>query len=115
MGAPSELADLQELIRHRAEEIYFRTGSVPGRDVQNWTQAEQEILQECQQLRRTAVVVEVDGVQYVGEYTAESAKGYRAGEIVPGDPVELRFEGDKMFLRRLNDEELETTIVHRVG
>lgn len=113
MRAPSELADLQERIRRRAEEIYFRTGCVPGRDVQNWNQAEQEILQECQQPRRKAVVVEVDGVQYIGEYAAESSNGYRPGEIAAGDPVELRFEGNKMFLRRLNGEELETNLVQR--
>jgi hypothetical protein len=27
--------------------------------------------------------------------------------------VELRFEGNKMFLRRLNGEELETNLVQR--
>jgi len=115
MSAPSNLADLHERIRRRAEEIYFHNGCLPGRDMENWTQAEKEILQESREPYRRAVIVEVNGVQYIGEYRAESSNGYHPGEIVAGAPVELRFEGDKMFLRRLNGEELETTVVQRLG
>src|SRR5215472_16585305 len=39
-GLSSEL-DLHELTRLRAEAIYLRNGRIPGRDVENWTQAEQ--------------------------------------------------------------------------
>lgn len=106
-------ADLQPQIRRRAEEIYVRSGRIPGRDVQNWTQAEKEILEESRRARRTAVVVNVNGVQYVGEYTLGSS-GYHPGEIAPGAPVRIRFEGDKMFLQRPGGGELETTIVHRL-
>lgn len=116
MNAPSQAADLHERIRHRAEEIYFRNGCIPDRDLENWRQAEQEIAEESSRpLRRTAVVVEVDGIQYMGEYTAGSADSYQPGEIAPGSPVQLRFAGDKMFLRRPNGSELETTIVTRVS
>lgn len=108
-------ADLHDRIRRRAEEIYFRSGRIPGLDLQNWAQAEKEILEESTTPRRIAVVVESDGVHYVGEYAPISSNGYQPGEIDPGAPVQLRFEGDKMFLRRPNGVELETTIVHRIG
>ena len=36
-------ADLHERIRRRAEEIYFQGGCIPGRDLQNWALAENEI------------------------------------------------------------------------
>jgi len=115
MTPPTSAADLHERIRRRAEEIYFRSGRVPGRDLENWAQAEKEILDESTPSRRTAVVVEVDGVQYIGEYAPGSSNGYQFGEITRGAPIQLRFEGNKMFLRRPNGAELETTIVQRVG
>lgn len=108
--------DLQEAIRRRAEEIYVRNGRVPGRDLENWSQAEREIGQEAAlSARRTAIIVKVNGVQYVAEYLAESAEGYEPGEFGPGDPVPVRLEGGKMYVRRPNGRELETTIVQRVG
>ncbi|HTW59681.1 MAG TPA: DUF2934 domain-containing protein [Terriglobales bacterium] len=122
----SKVVDLQEAIRRRAEEIYVRSGKQPGRDVQNWIQAEQEVLQESQlpqatspqattrQTTRTAVVVNVNGVQYTGEYTPDIADGYMPGEFDRGDPVPVHFAGDKMFLTRPNGRELETTIVGTV-
>ena len=115
MKPPTSAGDLHERIRRRAEQIYFRSGRMPGRDIQNWAQAEKEILEESTPSRRTAVVVEVDGVQYIGEYAPSSSNSYQPGEITRGATVELRFEGDTMFLRRPNGAELETTIVQRVG
>jgi len=108
--------DLQEAIRRRAEEIYVRNGRVEGRDVENWSQAEHEVMNEiAARARRTAVIVRVDGVQYVGEYRPESAEGYVPGEFGPGIAVPVRFEGDKMFVKRPNGRELETTIVQKIG
>lgn len=115
MHSPTNSAELHDRIRRRAEEVYLRGGCIPGRDLENWAQAEKEILEELQPSRRTAIVVEVDGVQYVGEYAPASSDGYQPGEINPGAPVQLRFEGDKMFVLRPNGSELETTIVQRVG
>ena len=111
------LDELQDAIRRRAEEIYIRNGRIPGRDVQNWVQAEQEILREAaeQPSRRTAVVIKVNGTQYVGEYTAESAEGYTPGEFASGDPVPVRFEGDHMFVQLPNGRELKTTLVKQAG
>jgi len=115
--ASSSPAILQEAIRRRAEEIYVRNGKVPGRDLENWKQAEQEILRESaeQTARRTAVVVTVNGVKYVGEYDPAHCGGYKPGEFAAGVRVPVRFDGDKMFVRRPNGLELETTIVHRTN
>ena len=110
-------ADLHEAIRRRAEEIYYRNGSIPGRDLENWQQAEKEIFSElaAPSPRRTAVVVKVDGVQYVGEYDPACSAGYVPGELGSGSAVPVRFVGDKMFVKRPNGLELETTIVQKIG
>jgi hypothetical protein len=109
-------SELQDAIRKRAEEIYVRNGRIPGRDLDNWTQAEAEIARECgRSTLRTAVVADVDGVQYVGEYGSESCDGYQPGEFRAGEDISIRFAGDKMLLKRPNGKELETTIVHKIG
>ena len=65
--------------------------------------------------RRTAIVIRVEGVQYVGEYDLESAAGYAPGEFAPGQSTAVRFDGDRMFVRRPNGTELETTVVEKIG
>ena len=112
---PDPNTNLQEAIRRRAEEIYVQSGRIAGRDLENWAQAEREIRDAVQENRRAAIVVKVNGVQYVGEYTAESADGYVPGEIGAGSPVAVRLQGDKMFVERSNGKELETRIVRRIG
>ena len=113
---PAPSPDLHETIRCRAEEIYHRNGDIPGRDQENWAQAEAEILREISvATRRTAIVVNVDGLQYVAEYSAANSDGYTPGEFRRGAPVPVRIEGDKMFVIRRNGRELETRIVHRLG
>ena len=108
---------LHEAICRRAEEIYVRNGRIPGRDLENWAQAEKEILNESAAVpgRRTAVVVTVNGVKYVGEYDPASSGGYSPGEFGAGARVPVRFDGGKMFVRRPNGKELETTIVKKLG
>jgi hypothetical protein len=109
--------DLHKAIERRAEEIYIRNGQVPGRDTENWLQAEAEIRQEFGHRldRRSAIVINVDGVQYVGEYTPETSFDYHPGEFAGGQPVSVRFDGDKMFVKRPNGTELETTLVKKLG
>ena len=111
------LLDLHEAIRKRAEEIYFESGRIAGRDLENWSRAEREIMRQvaANSAPRKAVVVRVNGVQYVGEYQAESSDGYVPGEFGSGVRVPVRFEGAKMFVRRPNGRELETTIVQKIG
>ena len=91
----------------------MKSGKIPGRDLENWAQAEREILHESPGFpaRRTAVVVTVNGVKYVGEYDSARSGGYTPGEFGAGSRVPVRFEGDKMFVKRPNGQELETTIV----
>ena len=114
---PTIVPDRHEAIRRRAEEIYIRNGRIPGRDVENWAQAEQEILREFgeQPARKTAIIVRVNGAEYVGEYSPESSDGYVPGEFGVGASVPVRFHGDKMFVKRPNGKELETTIVKQIS
>jgi hypothetical protein len=108
--------EVQDAIRRRADELFRRSGEVPGHDVEHWCQAEAEILREfSSQQARSAVVVSVDGVVYTGEYDSANADGYTIGEWKAGDPVPVRMAGDKLFLRRRNGHYLETIIVKRVG
>ncbi|HEY6338496.1 MAG TPA: DUF2934 domain-containing protein [Candidatus Sulfotelmatobacter sp.] len=110
-------AEFQEAIRRRAQEIYENSGRIPGRDLENWAQAEAEIHNESGQstTRRPAVVVKVEGVQYVGEYESGLAFGYTPGEFVAGDQVRVRFDSGKMYVLRPNGQHLETTIIARIG
>lgn len=114
---PAVAPDWQEAIRLRAEEIYIRNGKIPGRDLQNWAQAEQEILRESAepQPRRTAIVVKVNGAAYVGEYDPAYCDGYLPGEFGPAVSVPVRFRGDRMYLKRPNGKILETTIVKKIS
>jgi len=108
--------DLQEAIRRRAEEIYIRNGKIPGHDLENWAQAEHEIMREFTEPapRRTAIVVKVNGAAYVGEYDPASSD-YQPGEFAPGVSVPVRLRGNKMQLLRPNGKVLETTIVKRIS
>jgi hypothetical protein len=109
-------SQLHEAIRRRAEEIYIGSGRIPGRDAENWAQAEQEIRRETAgAARRKAVVVRVNGVEYFGEYQPEDCDGYQPGEFGKGKVVPVRFAGNKMFVKRPNGKELETTIVKKIG
>ena len=113
---PPALPNLRPAIRRRAEEIYLRSGRIPGRDVENWAQAEREVLLEAQSSdRRAAIVIQVNGVQYVGEYKKSAAEGYVPGEFRPGAQVSVRFDGEKMIVKRPNGTEMETMIVKKIG
>lgn len=113
---PTIVVDRQEAIRRRAEEIYVESGRISGRDLQNWAQAEREITAQIEaRKRRSAVVVRVNGTQYVGEYRPESSDGYVPGEFGTGSSIAVRFQGDKMFLKRSNGKILETRIVDKIG
>jgi|SRR5579864_3930672 len=108
--------DLHAAIGRRAREIYEKSGRIAGRDIENWMQAEAEILSEQKRAaRKSAVVVRVNGVKYVGEYQLAVADGYTPGEFAQGDPVPVRFDGDQMFVRRPNGKELATRIVSQMG
>lgn len=107
---------MQDAIRRRATELFRRSGSIPGHDLENWCQAELEVLKEqATHLVHPAVVIRFEGVLYTGEYEAASAGGYTPGEWKPGEHVPLRLEGNRLYLRRRNGSELETTIIKRVG
>ena len=107
---------MQEAIRRRATELYRRGGEAEGHDIENWCQAEAEILREtAAHVPRPAVVINLEGVVYTGEYEVAAAEGYLPGEWKPGDRVPVRLDGDRLFLRRPNGRELQTNVVKRIG
>jgi hypothetical protein len=107
-------SQMQEAIRRRARELFERSGALPGHDLENWYQAEREILQEHRAAPlRHAVMIKFEGVFYTCEYESDSAGGYAPGEWKDGQSVPLRRVGDKLYLRRPNGSELETTITKR--
>lgn len=109
-------SEIQELIRRRANELFLKSGEALGHDNENWLQAEAEILRESVGTPvRRAIVINVQGVVYTGEYECTSADGYLPGEWKPGDPIPIRLAGDKLYLRRPNGRELRTTVVKRIG
>ena len=114
---PTTPSEMHEAIGRRAEEIYVRNGKVPGHDMENWMQAEAAILAESAEHSavRTAVVVRLHGIRYIGEYSLAASDGYTPGEFSPGDPVPIRFDGEKMFVKRPNGKQLETTVVRKVS
>ena len=113
---PPSSTDQHEAIRRRAEQIYIRNGRTPGHDLENWAQAEKEILSEsAAPAHRAAILVKVNDAEYVGEYSPASSDGYVPGEFGPGATVPVRFRGDKMFIKRPNGKILETTVVKKSG
>ena len=40
----NDVKEMQDKIMRRAQQIFEQSGSVPGRDIENWTQAERELM-----------------------------------------------------------------------
>lgn len=113
---PTYPPDQYEAIRRRAEEIYVLKGSIPGHDLENWAQAEQEIAgTSCPSRTGKGIVINVGGAQYIGRYDPDSSDGYVPGEFGQGASMPVQFRGNKMFIERPNGKILETTIVNRIG
>jgi Protein of unknown function (DUF2934) len=109
-------AQMREAIRRRATELYQRGGAIEGHDAENWFRAEGEILRESAGNKvRRAIVVNIQGVVYTGEYESAAAEGYTPGEWKAGDPVPVRLAGNQLYLRRRNGRELQTIIIKRIG
>jgi len=110
-------AEIEAAIRRRAQELYERRGKVPGHEVEDWLQAEAEVLalNPTQAGRKRAVVVKVAGVTYTGEYDPKHCRGYTPGELSAGQPLRVRFQDDRMFIARPDGLELEARIIRTVA
>jgi Protein of unknown function (DUF2934) len=146
-------AALKQAITRRAQELYEARGRGEGHALQDWLQAEAEILRElgkegelaAEASKRDRVThelgpgrsrgqegqastgsmvqapvtgaaffnVKVDRVLYTVQYNPEHCDSYRPGMLRKGEPVELRFEDDKVFLKLPNSKELEAKIVRK--
>jgi hypothetical protein len=106
--------DVENAIRRRAEKLYEAGGRAQGHEVEDWLQAEAEILREVECPPKLArVAVRFERATYIGEYDAQQCDGYTRGEFRAGAPVELRFVGQTMFVKRPNGKELETKVVRK--
>jgi hypothetical protein len=65
---------------------------------------------------RRGLGIKVQEAVYTGEYESSFGDGYLAGEWKPGDPVPVRFAslGDKLYPRRPNGRQRQTTIVKSI-
>ncbi|HKS75601.1 MAG TPA: DUF2934 domain-containing protein [Terriglobales bacterium] len=104
--------ELQDAIRRRAQQLYEQRGCTPGHEVQDWLQAEAEILKQSNP-DPAYVKIRLNGVTYTGEYDRNHSDGYTPGEFRPGSPIEIRVASDKMFVKRPNGKELETRIIRK--
>ena len=127
MAVGSDSLALQEAIARRARELWQARGRVDGYAKEDWFQAEAEIMErqkattaasekaksEPIEPQRARLVMRVDDVLYTAEYARQNGV-YKPGDFRKGQPVETRFDGEKMYVRCPNGKELETQIVGRV-
>ncbi len=59
------------------------------------------------------ISVQIDDLIYVGQYIAPNKNSYQPGDLTVNDPIEVRFEKDKMILKRPNGKELETKLMKK--
>jgi hypothetical protein len=108
--------EVENAIRRRAQDLYEHRGRLPGHEVEDWLQAESEVTREFASAPTPTpafVVIRFEGVTYTGEYDTGNCNGYTPGEFRAGAPVQIRFEADKMYVKRPNGQHLETRIVKK--
>ncbi len=108
--------EIEAAIRRRAEQLYEQRGKIPGHEVEDWLQAEADVTREIEPSPAPSpalVVVRFAGVTYTGEYDRAHCDGYAPGEFRAGAPVEIRFEADKMYVKRPNGKELEARLIRK--
>jgi hypothetical protein len=120
-GAPGSHAgrsrqEAEQAVRRRAQELYEQRGRLAGHELEDWLQAEAEVAAQHPGPAggKRTVVVKVAGVTYTGEYDSGHCGGYKPGALTSGQPVRVRFQGDKMFITRPDGLELEARIISRV-
>lgn len=96
-----KLLDIQE--KKDKTTTYTTTKQKDGRTVTTPTTTEE---------KHYFITVEAGGLVYVGEYTPMFFG--KPGDWIVGDPIDLRFDGKKMILRKPNGKELKTSIRKRI-
>ncbi len=96
-----KLLDIQE--KKDKTTTYTTTKQSDGSTVTTPTTSEQ---------KHYFITVQADAVVYVGEYTPMFFG--KPGDWIIGDPIEVRFDGNKMILRKPNGKELKAKIQKRI-
>ncbi len=110
----NEKAALHEAITRRARELWQQRGCVDGHAEEDWAQAEAEVMERFARQKYAStglLTVRAGNVVYTCRYS-KNCDTYKPGDLYPGEPVNLRFVGEKIYLR-FRGRELETTIVRR--
>ena len=130
---------VRKKIARRARELYELRGCVDGYALEDWVQAEREVMNQLakeeaapensnlpadtrapstsgpQLGRKTATIaVRVGTFVYTGEYETNRCTSYKPGTLRKGQPIEIRFDQDKMFIELPDGRELETRIVKKI-
>ncbi|HET7440187.1 MAG TPA: DUF2934 domain-containing protein [Terriglobales bacterium] len=127
-------AALKEIIAQRARELYESRGREEGHALEDWLRAEAEVManvgapqkppDEPSRVEPARIPprtpskpaffnVRVDDVIYTVQYDPEGCDSYRPGMLKNGQPVELRFEDDRIFMKLPNSKELEAKVVKK--
>lgn len=107
---------VHDAIVRRARELWEQRGRVDGHADEDWAQAEAEVRQQLAQPKVASpafLAVKANGYVYTCRYDRNSDI-YQPGDLVAGEAIRLRIDGDKLYLK-VRDRELETTIVRRAG
>lgn len=131
----SDAAALKEAIAQRARELYELRGREEGHALEDWLRAEAEVMTKVKAQEKPAegnvsaaehakmtpamaskpafFNVRVDDVIYTLQYDPARCDSYRPGMLRKGQPVELRFEDDQLFMKLPNSKELKAKIVKK--
>lgn len=117
MESPVQLDPaIHEAIVRRARELWEQRGRIDGHADEDWAQAEAEVKQRLAKASPAApafLAVKANGCIYTCRYDRINDT-YRPGDLMAGESIRLRFDGDKLYLK-VRGRELETTIVRRAG
>ncbi|MCC7345679.1 MAG: hypothetical protein IT573_12125 [Deltaproteobacteria bacterium] len=96
-----KLLDIQE--RKDKTTTYTTTKQKDGKTVTTPTTTEE---------KHYFITVQASDLVYVGEYTPMFFG--KPGDWIIGDPIDVRFDGNKMILRKPNGKELKTKVQKRI-
>lgn len=130
----SDAAALEKLIAQRAQELYELRGREEGHALEDWLRAEGEVraklgtqgklsdqvsgagsvrIPTAAGLTAAFFKIRVGDVIYTLQYDPQHCDAYRPGMLKKGQPVELRFEEDKVYMKLPNARELEAKVVRK--
>ena len=105
----------EDEVRRRAQRLFEEGGRVLGHEVEDWLEAERELIEESVKAPAPPayIVVKLNGVTYTGEYDPSHCDGYRPGEFEVSAPVRVRVDREQLIIQRPGGQQLQARIVRR--